>query len=100
MIDKKTISMALVILLMSLMLSGCTDKGPYGTYINENDPESFLKLNENGVYLIKQSGMVYIEHFEYNRDTVYLAAVLGAVEVERNSSKVLVDNDGERWLKE
>ncbi|MCK5611952.1 hypothetical protein KAR91_59330 [Candidatus Pacearchaeota archaeon] len=99
MINKKTMSVALVVLLMSLMLSGCADKGPHGTYVNENDPESFLRLNENGVYLLKQSGMVYIDHFEYDLNTVYLAAVLGAVEIERNTSKVLIDNDGERWVK-
>ena len=99
MIRKKTMFVALIVLMVSLTLSGCADKGPYGTYVNENDPLSSLKLSESGVYLLKESGSVYIDHFEYDRDAVYLAAVLGAVQIERNSSKVLVDLDGEKWVK-
>lgn len=88
-----------MMLIMSMLISGCTDTNIHGTYISENDSDSFLRLNENGVYLLKESGAAYIDHFEYDDDSVYLAAMLGAVELERNSSKILIDTDGERWVK-
>lgn len=97
--NRKILIAAMLIAVMSMIMSGCTDTELYGTYISENDSDSFLKLNENGVYLLKESGAAYIDHFEYDDDSVYLAAMLGAVELERNSSKVLVDTDGERWVR-
>lgn len=97
--NRKILITVVLIAVMSMLISGCTDTNIYGTYISENDSDSFLRLNENGVYLLRDSSAAYIDHFEYDDDSVYLAAMLGAVELQRNSSKVLVDTDGERWVK-
>lgn len=96
---KKNIGIVLLILLMLSSTLGCLDNNLHGTYISEQDENSFLKLNENNIYTLYEDGNVYVDHYDYDRDRVYLSMPLGGTGIMRNTSQILVDKDGERWIK-
>jgi len=77
---------------------GCTDNGPQGKYVSEKNPDSFLRLDENSLYTLQENDYLYVGHYTYDNEYVYLEAVMGALRLERDG-KTLVDKDGDLWSK-
>lgn len=95
--NKKIILMLIILFLVSTL--GCMGKEINGTYISEKNENDFLRLNENGIYTLEEGSYCFVGNYDFDEDFVYVSSVLGGIKIERNTSKILVDNDGDRWIK-
>jgi len=95
-----THTIAIALLLMVLALSGCTAPTPTieGKYYSEVDPSAYLELRTGGSYVVNQE-QSFSGEYTVDDDTIKLIYTFGSF-VLIIDGDILIDADGDRWIKE
>ena len=98
---KKYISVGLaVIMLVSFIgVVGCGVGSISGTYVNENNPDEYLELNNDGTFYLKEMGIGITGEWEVTDDELRLEW-MGMVFTAEIRGNRLYDQDGKVWVKQ
>ncbi|MCK5216642.1 MAG: hypothetical protein KAJ93_02575 [Methanosarcinales archaeon] len=90
----------LIVLSLTVLSLGCVSPmvSVEGRYISEVNPDTYLELCEDGLYVVNQNN-AFGGQYTVNDNTVTLIHTFGSFELVRDGN-ILIDGDGERWIKE
>lgn len=98
---KRTVWVFLVLLLIALVLVGCSrsSKSVAGTYVNKANSSEYLELKANGEFYLRELGMGLTGEYEIEGDTITLKLDMGFAARGRIRGNTLIDEDGKIWVK-
>lgn len=83
-----------------VFLSGCVVSSVQGTYLNEKTPENKITLDSDFTYILTNNNHVSTGTYKLSQNnTIILTGALGVATVVKVDGNVLIDDDGERWIK-
>lgn len=77
----------------------CGTIGVSGTYVNEDNPDEYLELNEDGTFYLKEYGISVTGEWEVKGDELRLSW-MGFVVTGQIKGNKIYDQDGKVWVKE
>lgn len=98
---KKCLLVGLAIMLV-VSLGGvisCGTGSICGTYVNQDNPEEYLELDEDGTFYLKEYGMSLTGEWEIRGDELRLSW-MGMVVTGQIKGNRLIDNEGKVWVKQ
>ena len=94
------IGLVLLMTTNTLSVIGCGKTGINGTYVNEDNPDEYLELNDDGTFNLNEYGIGWTGEWEIDGDTITLSFPTGfAARGELKGNKIF-DEDGKVWVKE
>jgi len=95
----------LIVLVMTLLVTsgaviGCGAVGISGTYVNEDNSDEYLELNEDGTFYLKEMGLGLDGEWEVKDDELRLHFTMGLVATAEIEGNKIYDEDGKAWVKQ
>ena len=92
----------LIVLSLTVISLGCVSVDQLasveGRYISEVNPDAYIELRDDGQFVVNQD-RAFSGEYTVNGDIVKLIYSFGSFELMRDGN-ILIDGDGERWIKE
>jgi len=88
-----------IAILLTILSLGCVSPmaGVEGRYVSEVNPDAYLELRSDGQFVVNQD-MSFSGEYTVNGDTVKLIYTFGSFVLVVDGN-MLIDEDGERWIK-
>jgi len=80
------------------IMIGCGTGGISGTYVNEDNPEEYLKLNEDSTFYLEEYGISVTGEWEVKGGELKLSLMGIVVTAEIKGNKI-IDEEGKVWVK-
>jgi len=101
---KRNTTILLILLLIGIEVhtSGCIDKDPHGTYINQNKTENYLQLNTDHTYHVHQTPNTYSGTWYRYKDKIMLNIPFLPTDYPLKiigNGDILQDMEGDKWIR-
>ena len=93
------IGLALMLLVVLGGTFGCGAGGISGTYVNEDNPNEYLELNEDGTFYLKEIGLGFDGEWEVKDNELRLHLTMGLVATAEIKGNKIYDEEGKVWVK-
>ena len=94
-------------ILLALALAACiggadggTSGGIEGKFVSESNPKDYFQLSGHGSFTQEQGGLTFAGTYEINETEIILTLNSGAAGERTIFEVVLIDPDGEQWVKQ
>jgi len=89
-----------IVLLLTALSQGCIDQttSVEGRYVSEVNPDAYLELRSDGQFVVNQDRS-FSGEYTVGGDTVKLIYTFGSFVLVVDGN-MLIDEDGERWIRE
>jgi len=85
-------------IVICLLLGG--GRGPYGTYVNQDNSEEYLDLKEDGTFYLKELGIGFTGEWDIEGDVLrFYFSELGLATEGRLEGDKIMDSDGKTWVR-
>ena len=88
----------LIALLLTVSLVSCS-KSYVGTYISEKNSKNYMELKSDGSLFVQEGKMGMSGKYEIEDKTITLKFDIGVSVRGKIDKNVIVDDDGENWVK-
>lgn len=99
---EKLISRGIVVLVIAIFitigLSSCSNQLT-GTYISEKNDKHYIELKADGIFFVQESTGTRHGNYEIEGNVITLKFKDGVAARGKIEGKVLIDPDGDKWIR-
>ncbi|MDO9333388.1 MAG: DUF5050 domain-containing protein [Dehalococcoidales bacterium] len=93
------VGLAIILLVTLLGTVGCGKASISGSYVNQDDPDEYLELNDDGTFYLKEMGVGFDGEWEAEGKELRLH-LMGMVTTAQIKGNKILDEDGKVWVKQ
>ena len=95
----RSIGLAILLLVALALLAACSGNKVAGKYISEDNPDDYLELRSDGNFYSQEEGIGISGSYDVDGNEITLSLAIGLSTKARIEGDVIIDEDGERWVK-